>query len=275
MDLAAGGPGAAGRGAGRYGGDPREPDRHRSLARFRQPARPTEEPDLKADPFAQLKLLDLQELDARADQLRHRLATLPEHAELAELPDHRTELEDQLIDARDEVEDLTAEQEKVDADVEAVKARRVRDRDRMDQGLITNPKDLERMQHELVSLERRISSLEDDEIEVMEQLEEAQAELDRLRRGPDGRATSGVAALARPRREDRRDRGRAGRGRRRARADRRRAARRPARALRQAARAARAASGPPSCAPAPCGGCRLSLDAAELARDQGRARATR
>ena len=44
------------------------------------------------------------------------------------------------------VDDLTAEQQKVDTDVEAVKARRVRDRDRMDQGLITNPKDLERMQ---------------------------------------------------------------------------------------------------------------------------------
>ncbi len=47
----------------------------------------------------------------------------------------------------------------------------------MDQGLISNPKDLERMQHELESLERRISSLEDDELEVMEKVEEAQTEL--------------------------------------------------------------------------------------------------
>lgn len=50
----------------------------------------------------------------------------------------------------------------------------------MDQGLVTNPKDLERMQHELESLERRIASLEDDEIEVMERIEEAQGELDQL-----------------------------------------------------------------------------------------------
>ena len=48
----------------------------------------------------------------------------------------------------------------------------------MDQGLVTNPKDLERMGHELESLERRISSLEDVEIEVMEKLEEAQGTLD-------------------------------------------------------------------------------------------------
>jgi uncharacterized protein len=78
------------------------------------------------------------------------------------------------------VDDLADEQRKIDADVEQVKARRARDRERMDQGLVNNPKDLERMQHELVSLERRITSLEDEEIEVMERLEEAQQTLDSL-----------------------------------------------------------------------------------------------
>jgi predicted nucleic acid-binding Zn-ribbon protein len=50
----------------------------------------------------------------------------------------------------------------------------------MDRGLVTNPKDLERMQQELVSLNRRISELEDTELEVMEQLETAQGEQGRL-----------------------------------------------------------------------------------------------
>lgn len=98
------------------------------------------------------------------------------------------------------VDDLTAEQQKVDTDVEAVKARRVRDRDRMDQGLITNPKDLERMQHELESLERRIASLEDDELEVMERLEEAQAELTKLE-GMVAEAEEQLAALGETRGE--------------------------------------------------------------------------
>ena len=62
--------------------------------------------------------------------------------------------------------------------MEQVKARRTRDRDRMDKGLISNPKDLARMQQELVSLERRIGTLEDAEIEIMERLEDAQRELD-------------------------------------------------------------------------------------------------
>jgi len=120
----------------------------------------------------------VQELDSRIDQLRHQLASLPEHAQIAGLQAEHTRLVDQARDARILVDDLNREQRKADADVEQVKARRERDRSRMDQGLVTNPKDLERMGHELESLERRISSLEDVEIEVMEKLEEAQGTLD-------------------------------------------------------------------------------------------------
>ncbi|SDO17416.1 hypothetical protein SAMN05192576_3553 [Nocardioides szechwanensis] len=135
---------------------------------------------MKADPFAQLKLLDVQALDAQADQLRHQRAHLPEIAEIATLTARRAELVDQVRDAQIVVDDLASAQAKADADVEQVKARRTRDRNRMDAGQITNPKDLERMQHELTSLDRRISTLEDEELEVMEQLEEAQASLAEL-----------------------------------------------------------------------------------------------
>lgn len=135
---------------------------------------------MKADPFAQLKLLDVQELDSRQDQLRHRLATLPQIAELKDLTRQRAQVVDRARDARILVDDLTREQKRADADVEQVKARRKRDQDRMDQGLISSPKDLERMQGELVSLERRIATLEDEELEVMEKLEDAQRDLDGL-----------------------------------------------------------------------------------------------
>jgi predicted nucleic acid-binding Zn-ribbon protein len=133
---------------------------------------------VKADSSAQLRLLDLQDLDARADQLRHQRRSLPEHARLVELTETRRALQGETQDARISVDDLTAEQAKVDADVEQVKARRERDQQRLDQGLVSNPKDIQRMQQEMVSLERRITSLEDDEIEVMERLEEAQGTLD-------------------------------------------------------------------------------------------------
>ncbi len=136
---------------------------------------------MKADPAAQRALLDLQGLDARIDQLRHQRAALPEVVEITSLEQSRRELVDRARDAQIVVDDLTVAQTKADADVEQVKARRVRDQDRIDQGLITNPKDLEHMQHELETLQRRVSVLEDAELEVMEQLESAQSSLEELR----------------------------------------------------------------------------------------------
>ena len=135
---------------------------------------------MKAPAEAQLRLLEVQRLDARAAQLRHQRAALPEVKEMALLEASRGEVDDQRRDQQVVVDDLTAAQRKADLDVEQVKARRTRDNDRMAQGLVTNPKDLERLQHELTSLERRIGTLEDEELEIMEQLEEAQAGLDEL-----------------------------------------------------------------------------------------------
>ena len=112
--------------------------------------------------------------------MRYQRGTLPEHDDLAALTMTRQDLGDQARDARIVVDDLVAEQTKVDSDVEQVRTRRDRDRSRMDQGLVSNPKDLERMQHEMTSLERRIVTLEDEELEVMARLEDAQRNLDEL-----------------------------------------------------------------------------------------------
>jgi uncharacterized protein len=127
-----------------------------------------------------VKLLDVCELDSRALQLRHRRAHLPQAAVVAELQASKKTTDDAVRDARVIRDDLERVQKKADADVEAVKTRRRRDQERMDSGAISSAKDLERMQHELATLDRRISVLEDEELEVMEQLEEAQANVTRL-----------------------------------------------------------------------------------------------
>ena len=136
-----------------------------------------EEPTLKADPSAQRRLLDLQELDSRLDQLDHRLKTLPEQAELARLAERRTDLSARHGRLRTQVDDLGRDQRKADADVEQVKARRDRNRSRIDTGAVSDPKQLQALQHEMATLDRRISDLEDEELVVMESLEEAQREL--------------------------------------------------------------------------------------------------
>ncbi|MGL5810850.1 MAG: zinc ribbon domain-containing protein [Nocardioides sp.] len=122
----------------------------------------------------------MQAVDSRAAQAQYSRDHLPEHAELVELRRRRAELNDQVRDARIVVDDLTAAQAKADQDVEQVKARKTRDQERIDKGNVGSPKDLEHMMHEIESLQRRIGVLEDEELEIMERLEEAQAGLTSL-----------------------------------------------------------------------------------------------
>jgi len=146
------------------------------------PSRRPEEHVLKADPFAQLKLLDLQAVDARLDQLAHRLATLPEAVALRELTDRHQDLSARQGRLQTEVGDLAREQRKADADVEQVKSRRDRNRERIAAGQVGDPKQLQAMQHEIETLDRRISDLEDVEIDVLERLETAQTDFVRQAR---------------------------------------------------------------------------------------------
>jgi predicted nucleic acid-binding Zn-ribbon protein len=133
---------------------------------------------VKADPAAQLALLDLQAVDTALGQLAHRRRTLPEHAEIEKATSTLGGLRDDVVRARTAVEDLDREIRRLETDVEQVRARKLRDQQRMDSGAVTHAKELESLQHEVASLSRRQSELEDAELELMEAREEAQAVLD-------------------------------------------------------------------------------------------------
>ena len=135
---------------------------------------------MKADPFVQLRLLELQGLDSTLDRLRHRRRTLPELAEMARLDGLVDALRDSLVRAETEVSDLAREQAKFDKEIEQVRARRERDESRLASGAITASKQLQDLEHEVASLRRRQSDLEDSELEVMERAETAQAGLSEL-----------------------------------------------------------------------------------------------
>ncbi len=107
-----------------------------------------------------------------------------------ELSRRRDDVAQRRGQTQNEVEDLSREQRKADADVEQVKGRLDRDQQRLDGGLVSDPKQIQAIQHEIETLHRRISDLEDEELEVMERLEGAQqrlaalgAELDEIDRG--------------------------------------------------------------------------------------------
>jgi predicted nucleic acid-binding Zn-ribbon protein len=84
------------------------------------------------------------------------------------------QLRDLLVAARTQESDTAREQIKAEQDVDQVRQRAARDQQRLDSGLVGSPKDLENIQHELTSLAKRQSDLEDVVLEVMERREGAQ-----------------------------------------------------------------------------------------------------
>lgn len=156
---------------------------------------------MKAQPAEQLALLDVQACDTRLSQLQHRLASLPESAELEQVRARIDRLRKEIVAAETIVSDLEREQSKADADVDLVRERSRKDRELLDSGSINDPKQLQSLESELESLAKRQSDLEDVELEVMERLEGAQAAVTHLvgereaAEGEEARLADAVAAV--------------------------------------------------------------------------------
>ena len=130
----------------------------------------------KADPFVQRRLLDVARIDQAASAAAHRRTSLPELALIASGTAKVEELRNAAVLAQTEIGDLDRAGRKLDNEIDAVRSRAKRDADRLAAG--TAPaKDLENMQHEIVSLARRQATLEDEALELMETREVADTAL--------------------------------------------------------------------------------------------------
>ncbi len=136
---------------------------------------------MNADPDSQLRLLELQAADTALAQLRHRRASLPELAAILAATERANTVRAQAIDIRTGLDDLAADQRRLENDIDTVRTRALRDNARLVAGGVPS-KELEGLQHELVSLARRQSTLEDELLEILEQRESAETELGELDR---------------------------------------------------------------------------------------------
>lgn len=131
---------------------------------------------MKADPQTQRLLLDLQGIDTKLTQLAYRRRRLPELAELDAVARQVSSLTDQRACAQVDVDDLDRDIARLERDVEQVRTRKEKDSARLASG--RGPaRELEALQHELTSLNRRQRDLEDAELELMERRETALAAL--------------------------------------------------------------------------------------------------
>ncbi|MDQ2847222.1 MAG: C4-type zinc ribbon domain-containing protein [Actinomycetota bacterium] len=128
----------------------------------------------EADPPDQHRLLDLAATDRAIAAADHRRSTLPELALIADGADRVAELRAVKVRADTEVADLDRDGKKLDAEIDQVRARAARDAGRMATG--AGPaKDLTSLQHEIDTLARRQSNLEDQSLDLMERREAADA----------------------------------------------------------------------------------------------------
>jgi predicted nucleic acid-binding Zn-ribbon protein len=130
---------------------------------------------MKAEVNQQHSLLELAELDADRGRIEHRANNLVELKRLEEVQATHHAANDRLAALQLALEDLDEQVSKFESEIDSVRQREERDRSLLAGGTI-DAKQLTDLQHELQTLERRQSALEDSLLEVMERREELQTD---------------------------------------------------------------------------------------------------
>ncbi len=133
-----------------------------------------------ADPADQRTLLTLADLDTEVARVQHAARALPQHKIIADLMAARQQIADELVASSTDADDLQVAVAKSETDLAPVRARLERDEARIVDGSVSDGKILRSLQEEVDHLRRRISTLEDNELELMGRLEEATEHRDRI-----------------------------------------------------------------------------------------------
>jgi uncharacterized protein len=129
---------------------------------------------MKAAVAQQRSLLEVAELDAELARLTHRAGRLPERENYERMQTDQVAANDRLGALHIALEDLDVQISRFESEIDAVRQRGERDRSLLHS--VADAKQLTELQHELETLQRRQSNLEDSLLEVMERHEELQAQ---------------------------------------------------------------------------------------------------
>ena len=129
---------------------------------------------MKAEVAQQRSLLEVAELDAELAKMNHRAGHLPERADCERIQTEQVVANDRLGALQIALEDLNTQVSRFESEIDAVRQREDRDRSLLQS--VADAKQLSDLQHELDTLQRRQSSLEDSLLEVMEHREQLQSQ---------------------------------------------------------------------------------------------------
>ena len=130
---------------------------------------------MKANSQDQKRLLELVDLDLSLVRNAGDKAKLLSATAISEASEKALALSDRLIDARNRVGDLELELKRSENDLELVENRIAKDKQRLSS--TSSAKDALGIEHELTTLAKRKSELEDAELGIMEDLDRVRAEL--------------------------------------------------------------------------------------------------
>ncbi|SNT23422.1 zinc ribbon domain-containing protein [Rhodococcoides kyotonense] len=130
---------------------------------------------MNVDPRVQASLLELAAVDTELTQIAHRRKNLPEQAEVEKLEGERIARKDAAVAVQISMDDLDRDIKKLENEVDAVRQREDRDKKLLESGTVA-AKQMSEIQHELTSLERRQSILEEELLEVMERREASETD---------------------------------------------------------------------------------------------------
>lgn len=130
---------------------------------------------MKANLQDQKRLLELVQFDLDLVKNATDRAKLLAASDIQIASEKALTLSDQLIDARNKVGDLELELKRSENDLELVENRIAKDNQRL--STTSSSKDAQGIEHELTTLAKRKSELEDAELGIMEELDKVRAEL--------------------------------------------------------------------------------------------------
>jgi predicted nucleic acid-binding Zn-ribbon protein len=139
-------------------------------------------------------LLAVQERDLALDRLRHRRATLPERAALAEAEIAGAALRARIAELAGPRDALATEQRKHEDEAQSLSQQAAAVEKRMYSGEVSSPRELQAMQADVEQLRRHQATVEERAIDAMERYEPLQAEVTELEQALAGRNQDADAA---------------------------------------------------------------------------------
>lgn len=117
------------------------------------------------------RLLDIQKLDTLIDGLRSDIDALPEKHGLQELEAEQSEAGAGLAEKEKELEELKHVQLKLDGELDLLSTKIKKEEEKLFSGSVMNPKELQAIQNEIISLRKKRDEMETEDLEEMEAID--------------------------------------------------------------------------------------------------------